>query len=179
MCEAIECVQSQRHPRQRNASCVAGLQSRQCRVVVALLAVVDEGLGVRGDCTLHRSVVPVGLRNHPLGVDVPGGEGETTLSVGVDGVLVRLDVPLQIPGTMTNLVDLLDIRSDHDHHVAMLHSDLQDLIVAGLAPLPAGGKEELRVALGPEAHGGRGAQREGSDDRSKLALAIIVVLRES
>ncbi len=78
---------------------------------------------------------------------------------------------------MTNLVDLLDIRPDHDHHVAMLHCDLQDLIVASLAPLPAGGKEELRVALGPEAHGGRRAQREGGDDRAKLALTIVVVLR--
>ena len=78
---------------------------------------------------------------------------------------------------MTNLVDLLDIRPDHDHHVTVLHGDLENLVVAGLAPLPVGGKEELRVALGPEAHGGRGAQREGSDDRAKLAFAIVVVLR--
>ena len=160
-----------------NANCVADFRAGGCRVTAPLLAVIDKGLGVRGHCTLHRSVVPVGLRNHPLGVDVPGGEGETTLSVGVDGVLVRLDMFIPVPGTMTNLVDLLDIRPDHDHHVTVLHGDLEDLVVAGLAPLPVGGKEELRVALGPKAHGGRGAQREGSDDRAKLAFAIVVVLR--
>ena len=145
-------------------------------MIATLLAVIHEGLGVRGHCTLHRSIVPVGLRNHPRGVDVPGGEGETTLSVGVDGVLIRLDMFIPVPGTRTNLVDLLDLRPDHDHHVTVLHGNLENLVVAGLASLPVGGKEELRVALGPEAHGGRGAQREGSDDRAKLAFAIVVVL---
>ena len=67
-------------------------------VISTLLAVVGEGLGVRGDCTLHRSVVPVGLRHHPLGVDIPGGEGETALSIGVDGVLFRLDMFIPVPG---------------------------------------------------------------------------------
>ena len=75
-----------------NANCAADFRAGGCRVTAPLLAVIDKGLGVRGHCTLHRSVIPVGLRNHPLGVDVPGGEGETTLSVGVDGVLFRLDI---------------------------------------------------------------------------------------
>lgn len=77
---------------------------------------------------------------------------------------------------MTNLVDLLDLRPGHDHHVTMLHSDLENLLIAGFSMLQVSWKEKLRVALGPEAHGGRRAEREGSNDRAKLALAIIVVL---
>lgn len=77
---------------------------------------------------------------------------------------------------MTHLVDLLDLRPGHHHNVTMLHSDLEYLLVAGFSLLQASWKEELRVALGPEAHGGGRAEREGSNDRAKLALAIIVVL---
>lgn len=44
------------------------------RVVAGLLAVVDESLGVGGDCALDGGIIAVFLRDHPLGVDVSSGE---------------------------------------------------------------------------------------------------------
>jgi hypothetical protein len=49
-------------------------------------------------------------------------------------------------------------------------------VVASLPPVLASGEEELRVTFGAETHCGGGAQREGRDDRAKLAFAIVVVL---
>jgi hypothetical protein len=77
---------------------------------------------------------------------------------------------------MTNLVDLLDLGPGHDHHVTMLHRDLENLLVTQSALLETSRKKELRVALGPETHRGGRAERKGSNDRAQLALAVIMIL---
>jgi hypothetical protein len=130
-----------------------------------------------GHSALHSGIVPVGLGGHAVRVHVPSREGEAAHSVGVDGVLIMSDLNQpRIPTRTTHFVDLLDLSSDHDHHVAVLHGDLKHLVVASLPPVLASGEEELRVTFGPETHCGGGAQRESRDDRAKLAFAIVVVL---
>lgn len=77
----------------------------------------------------------------------------------------------------TNLVDLLDLRSNHDHNIAMLHGDLENLLEAGLAPVLTSGEVELGVAFGPETHEGGGTQGKSGNDRAKLVFTIIVILQ--
>ncbi len=129
-----------------------------------------------GNGALESSVLPLGLRGHPLGVNVSGREREPTLAVGVDGVLALLDASMLESGRKTHLIDLLDLGPDHDHHVTMLHDNLKNIMVGGSAPLLVGRQEELGVALGPEAHRGRRAQSEGGHDGAELGLAVIMVL---
>jgi hypothetical protein len=77
---------------------------------------------------------------------------------------------------MTNLVDLLNMCPDHHHDIAVLHGNLDNLLVAGSSTLLAHREEEVGVFLRPEAHGGRGTQRHGSNHGPEFLLSIVVVL---
>lgn len=140
---------------------------------------VRKGLGVCRNCTLDAGIDLVLLKVHLLRVDVPCSEGETPVSVGLDSVLMLLDQCVKcLREFMTNFKELLDLSPDHDHHVTMLHWNLQNLSVCNLpAFCDLCGVLETFADLGPEAHGGRRSEGEGRDDRAKLMLTVIVVLQ--
>jgi hypothetical protein len=78
---------------------------------------------------------------------------------------------------MTNLVDLLNMCPDHHHDIAVLHGNLENLLVAGSSTLLAHREEEVGVSLGPEAHGGRGAQRHSRNHGPEFFLSVVVILQ--